>query len=262
MMMDSELVSLDTDYSNLQTYQIRDIVILRFIVLSILGFLGLLVIFLIGFSRWKYALTNFGPAVIWRWISPTLWIGIGFGLLGIVALVLLLRVGRQEIQISPESFTWRKGRKLQVYPWKAIQGVYVTSVSYGILDFAWARKTEIVLEMEEGKHLSINQTFENIEKLLENIKRHVYPIMFERLKNNFQQGEPLSFGPLLLTSQGVLNGRKPLRWQDIGKISLEQGSLRFQPVEGSEGPKFTIPVHKIPNFELCLQLLHHFGSQP
>jgi hypothetical protein len=172
-----------------------------------------------------------------------------------------MRAGRQEIQISPEAFTWRKGRNLKVHRWEDIKSIYITSVRYGILDFAWAKKTEVILHLQEGERIKINHAFESIEILMDSIKHYVYPIMFKRFRHEFNSGEPVSFGPLLLTSQGVLNGRKTMRWQDIGEISLERGALELQPIDGAGNPKFSIPARKIPNVDLCLQLLHHFGPE-
>jgi hypothetical protein len=259
--MTSKSVPLDIDYSKLQTYHVRDVVILRYLILTIVGFIGELVIILLGFNRWRFVLQNFGPAVLWRWISPVLWIGLAFGIIGTVGLMLLLRIGRQEIQISPEAFTWRKGRNLTVHRWEDIQGIYITSFRYGILEFEWAKKTEIILHLEEGKRIKVNQNFKNIETLAGTIKEYIYPIMFERFRDEFNHGQPLSFGPLLLTSQGVLNGRRTIRWQDIGEIIIDRGSLQLQPIDGSGSPKLSIPVRKIPNADLCIQLLHHFGPQ-
>lgn len=260
--MESNLISLDSDYSKLQTFQIRDVVLIRYLILSILGFVGMLIIVLIGFGRWQFALNNFGPAVIWRWINPIVWIALGLGIIGITGLVFLLRVGRQEIQLSPEAFTWKKGSSLKVYKWDDFQGIYISSVRYGILDFVWSEKTELGLQLHEGKRLRVSNAFDDIENLLNTVKHYLYPMMFERLKREFNQGEPLSFGPLLLTTQGVVNGRKPLRWHEIEEVLLEQGYLQIQPSAGSDNPGLSVPVHKIPNVELCIQLLRHFGSQP
>jgi hypothetical protein len=254
-------VPLNLDYSKLQTYHVRDVIILRYLILAILGVLGELVIILIGLNRWRFVLTNFGPAVVWRWISPFLWVGLGFGLLGTIALTLLLRTNRQEIQISPEAFTWRKGRNLSVHRWEDIQNIFITSIRYGILDFEWAKKTEVILHLDTGKRIRINQVFENIERLVDTIKKYVYPIMFERFRHKFNNGEPLAFGPLLLTTQGVLNGRKTLRWQDIGEILVDRGSLWLRPIDSSGSSQLSIPTQKIPNIDLCVQLLHHFGPQ-
>jgi hypothetical protein len=223
--------------------------------------MGMLVVLIIGLFRWQFVLTNFGPAVIWRWINPFIWIGIGFGFIGGVGLFLLLRSARQEIQLSPMGITWRKGRKLQVFRWEDIENVFITSFQYGILDFAWGNRIEILLHLHNGERLKINQVFENIETLMETMKHYAYPRMFEKVRQAFNQGEPTQFGPIILTSQGVLNGKRTMRWQEIGKIQLQRGYLQLQPIAETHGPKFSIPVHKIPNIDLCIQILLHFGPQ-
>jgi hypothetical protein len=256
-----ETIRLDQDYSRLQTYRIRNAILIRYLCLTILGWIGMLVIIIIGFWRWRYVLTHFGPAVLWRWLYPFLWSALGLGLVGGIGLYLLLFVGRQEIQLSPMGITWRKGRKLWIFPWGEIENIFITSIRYGILDFAWGRRTEVILQLQKRKRLKISQAFENIETLVETMKHYVYPLMFEKFRNAFNRGEPVQFGPMILTTQGILNGRKALRWQDVGKIQLHAGRLDLHPVDGTNGTKFSFPVYKIPNIDLCIQILHHFGPQ-
>ncbi len=256
-----ETISLDQDYSRLQIYRIRNAVLLRYLGLALLGFIGMLVLIIIGLWRWQFVMVNFGPAVLWRWINPILWGAIGFGLIMMAGLLLLLRNARQEIQLSPMGITWRKGHKLNVHHWNEIENIFFTSVHYGILNFTWANKTEVVLHLENGKQLKINQAFEDIITLVETLKHYVYPQMFEKFRIAFNRGEPMHFGPLTFTSQAILNGRKALRWQDIGKIELQRGVLQIQPIAESRGPQFLIPAHKIPNIDLCVQILNHFGPQ-
>lgn len=261
--MDSlqETIRLDQDYSRLQIYRIRNAILLRYLGLSIIGFIGMLVLIIIGLWRWRFVMTNFGPAVLWRWINPFIFGTVGFVLVMIVGILLLVRNARQEIQLSPMGITWRKGRKLEVFRWDEIKYIFFNSVHYGILDFTWANKTEVVLHLQNGRQLKINQAFGDIVTLAETLKYYVYPQMFEKIRIAFNQGEPMHFGPLTLTSQAILNGRKALRWQDIGKVELQRGVLQIQPIEQSRGPQFSFPVHKIPNVDLCIQILSHFGPQ-
>jgi hypothetical protein len=71
----------------------------------------------------------------------------------------------------------------------------------------------------------------------------------------------VQFGPIILTPQGVINGRKALRWQDIGEIQLVKGRLELHPIKEMRRSKFSFPSHKIPNIDLCLQILQYFGPQ-
>ena len=255
----NDTVNLDQDYSSLQTYHIRNAILIRYLCLSLLGFIGMLITLIIGLWRWWSIMTHFGPAVLWRSLQPFLWITIGFVLLGGIGLSLLRHSKQQEIQLSPMGITWRKGRKLRIYHWEKIKNIFITSFRYGIMEFTWASKTEVILYLQEEKRFKISQSFESIGMLVDTIKHYVYPIMFDRVRVAFNQGQPMHFGPITLTSQGVLNGKKNLRWEDIGKIELHRGRLSLQAMDLASGAKISVPAHKIPDIDLCLQILHHFG---
>jgi hypothetical protein len=261
MDVNNNFINLDQDYSRLQTYRIRNAVLIRYLSLSLLGLIGMLVAIIILLWRWRYVITHFGPAVLSRWINPVIVLVICLGFLGGIGLYFLLHVSRQEIQLSPMGVTWKKGRSLSIFHWNEIENIYISSIQYGLLDFVWASRTEIVLHLKNGKRKKIDQAFENIEMLVNTMKHYVYPMMFEKFREAFNQGEPMKFGPIVLTSQGIINGRKALRWQDIAKIQLNRGRLDLHPMEGTQGVKFSFPSHKIPNIDLCLQILHHFGPQ-
>jgi hypothetical protein len=254
-------INLDQDYSDLQTFRIRDAILIRYLALSILGFLGMLVIIIIGFFRWRFAMNHFGPAAVWRWINPTLWAAMGLGLIGLLSLFLRIHAGQLEIQLSPMAITYREGRNLKVFRWDEVNRIYITSIRYGILKLSWSRKTEAILHFHDGQRLRIQQSFEKIETLLEKTKQYVYPILFNRYRNAFNRGNPIPFGPIILTPQGIVNGRKTLRWQELGEIDLQGGFLHLRPVQKSRGAKHSIPVHRIPNIDLCMQLLQYFGPQ-
>ncbi len=257
----NKTISLDQDYSRLQTYQIRNAILIRYLSLSLFGLMGMVVIFVIGLWRWRYVMTHFGPAVLWRWLHPYLWAALGLGLVGGMGLYLLLHTSRQEIQLSPMGITWRKGSKLKISRWDEIENIFITSIHYGILDFIWASRTEVSLQIQKGKLLKISQAFENIEMLVDTMKHYVYPLMFEKFRKAYNRGEPVQFGPITLTTKGVLNGRKALRWQDIDKIQFHKGRLELYPIEETRENKFSFPAHKIPNIDLCVQILHYLGPQ-
>jgi len=247
--------------SNLQAHRIRGVILLRLLILALIGLLGMLAIFSVGIWRWQYAANHFGPAVIWRWIAPALFPALALGLISTAALIHFLKIRRIEVQTSPMGITLRKGRKLYTILWKEVELIHTFSIQYGIPGLIWARKMEIVLQLKNGRRITFNQTLEDIEILINMVKHYIYPTLFRNLQLAFNQGEPIRFGPLILTSKGILNGRKVLRWQDIGQIRLHQGKLQLQPISNSRGPKFAIQAHKIPNVDLCIQLLHQLGPK-
>ena len=247
---------------DLQVLQIRARIRSRNNVFFISSVLGFLVTFLVGIGRWQFALQNYGPASIRNLIAPVLWFLFFFMALSIVAFLNLRRFRGVELQISPSGLVIQKSKTLESIMWHEVSRIRASFVRYGLFGFAWGRKTELEIFTEEGRRYRFDQSIEAIDTLIELTKSYVYPILFEKYRETFNQGEPLNFGPLILTSDGILNSRKALRWKDLGEIRLKEGMLQLQPFENIDGPKLSVSAHKIPNIDLCLQLIRHMAQQP
>lgn len=246
---------------DIQIHKIRSKVILRYLFLTVAGILEFVFSLLFGVLRWQYALRNFGPASLVRWITP---IG-GFLLLSLIitiaSLVMLLRTRKIELQLSPAGFSLQKGKSIEMVEWSKVNYLQTVFVSYGIMGITWGARTELQVLTDDNQRFRFNRHYEEIDSLVDTTKRYVYPILLQKYRQSFNGGEPLAFGPLILTSEGVLNGRKALRWKEIDKIQLKEGMLQVHPHENLDRPKLSIPARKIPNVDLCLQLISHFGAQ-
>lgn len=252
--------SWSTGY-NLQVHHIRSRIRLRNVVFLIFSVLGFLITFAVGIWRWQFALQNYGPASIRNWITPVFWFLFPFMFLSIVAFLNLRRFRGVELQISSSGLVIQKIKILETINWHDVSRIRTSIVRYGLFGLSWGRKTELEIFTEDGQRYRFDQSIEGIDSLIMLTKRYVYPILFEKYRESFNQGEPLNFGPLILTSEGILNSRKALRWKDLGEIKLKEGSLHLKPFENIDGPSLSIAAHKIPNIDLCLQLIRHMARQ-
>lgn len=246
---------------DLQVHLIRSQIRLRNVVFLIFSVLGFLITFAVGIWRWQFALQYYGPASIRNWITPVFWFLFFFIILSTVAFLNLRRFRGVELQISPSGLVIQKRKMLEAIKWRDVSRIRASFVRYGLFGLSWGRKTELEIITEDGRRHRFNQSVEAIESLVELTKRYVYPILFTKYRESFNQGEPLNFGPLILTSEGILNSRKALRWKDLGKIKLNEGSLHLKPFENIDGPNLSVAAHKIPNIDLCLQLIRHMARQ-
>lgn len=242
-------------------HRIRGPVLLRAFIFFIVSVIGIVLSTAILIWRWQEAINYYGPAVVWRWISVPFWVSLFFLVMAISSSIILRRVRQNEVQLSNMGLTIQRGKRLETIAWERVMTIRTSSERYGIVGVSWGEKTEIHIVTKDGTKYTFNQSFDRIVELIEQIKHFVYPRLLEEYRLAFNRGEPLTFGPLVLTSDGILNGRKALRWKDLGKVNLEKGSLELQPLEKSDGPKLSLPAHKVPNIDLCIQLISHLSPQ-
>jgi hypothetical protein len=245
----------------IRVHRIRRAIYLRSLVFFLVSFAGLLVSMSILIWQWQNAITNFGPAALIRWITIPVWATLIFSVVTVISFIMLRRNRRSEIQVSNMGLTIQRGKSLETINWDSVALVRTKFERYGFLSISWAKESEIHIKTEDGIERKFNQTYERIDDLIEEIKQFVYPKLLEEYRLAFNRGEPLSFGPLVLTSDGILNGRRALRWKDLKSINFERGSLKLQPFEDSKGPQFSIPAYKVPNIDLCIQLINHLSPQ-
>jgi hypothetical protein len=244
-----------------RVHRIRRTVYLRSLILFLLTLLGTFLSLGILIWQWQQTITNFGPAALLRWIAIPFWATVLFSLLTVISFTMLRRKRRRDLQVSNMGLTIQKGKVLESITWDEVVHVHTVLERFGILGITWGNKAEIQLMNSDGRKFKFNQSYERIDELIEEVKHFVYPRMFEKYRLAFNRGEPISFGPLILTSDGILNGRKALRWKDLKAIKMESGALKLRPFENSEGPRFSIPAHKVPNIDLCIQLINHLSPQ-
>ncbi len=244
-----------------RVHRIRGAILMRALIFVIISFAGMLFSVGVLIWQWRNAMLNFGPAALWHWITLPLSATLIFALLALISFTLYRHVRQLEIQVSKLGMTFQRGKRLDSINWQDVKQIWTSFERYGVFTFSWANKTEIQVMTEAGKNYKFNQSYEGIDELIEEIKHFVYPNLLENYRLAFNRGEPLTFGPLVLTSDGILKGRKALRWKDLGEIDLDRGSLNLQPFESSKASRLSIQAHKVPNIDLCVQLINHLSPQ-
>jgi hypothetical protein len=114
---------------------------------------------------------------------------------------------------------------------------------------------ELTLVARDGRKFRLDHSLFEYDELAEAVKRAVYPPLLDAYTRAFNHGESLPFGPLSLAAEGIRNGRKTLRWENLGQARLERGWLEALPADRRRGPRLRFAARSIPNVDLCLQLI-------
>jgi hypothetical protein len=153
---------------------------------------------------------------------------------------------------------YRRGRHKEKILWNQIQRVHTSAVSYGFSNLAWGAQTTLRIHTNDGRQLHLTHSLTDMNGLAEFIKSQVYPGLLEEYRRKYNQGDPLSFGPLFLTANGVQRNDQMLQWENLGRVSLGRGMLSLEPTDGK---RIRIPAHRVPNVEICTQLIEHLRAR-
>jgi len=211
-----------------------------------------------GFMRFRMAQAGYGPVAANLWSRP--WYALAIVSLGIFIFVSIVRI-RQ---------TWRfvavydKGLRLslkrkQSLRWEEIAGVSMETVRYHLAGIQLGSGYSGVLFPNRGKPIALPGAIQDLPELLTLIKARLYPRLLPHLQANLESGQWLYFGPLAIQKEGIqisgasaFDRKRSVDWAQVERINILSGYLV---VELSDKTTHKLPVSKIPNIELLLQLI-------
>jgi hypothetical protein len=233
--------------------------------LLIPGFLGVLAPAGYGLWRADYAYTHFGPVAAGQWSRP--WFLLAAAALGAFILLAIVRSlsARQAVAVFQKGLFLRRGLfRSQKLLWEQIAGIAAESVQEHFLRLPLKIHHQALLYPTLGKPIRLPANLENLPELVSRIKASLYPRLLPKLIENFRAGQWLYFGPLAIQQQSLHLGPPRIRlsetaarkglipWSRIKHLTIRSGSLM---VELHDHAPYRIPVAKIPNLELLLQIV-------
>ena len=209
-----------------------------------------------GAYRAIVAYTEYGPLLVGRWLSAPIALGLGFAVAASWAGVRAWRTSRLRIRLHEHGLAILRGRRGRALLWSDTLALWSRAERTGLPGFAGARRLRLVVETTDRKRLSLDDSLEEFEILAAAIKGHIYPTLLEGYTRAFNERRPLAFGLLTLSHRGIQDGaRSPLSWPQIQGARLATGRLLIQTTLPGRQSARSLPADRIPNVELCAQLI-------
>jgi hypothetical protein len=211
----------------------------------------------LGFSLWAwyFAMTTYGPAAVQRWTGPWL---VAAPLLGIAGLVCLARVWhltRVWVEAFPDGLRVHRGRKTEWVAWGDVREIRTWPARHGPAFAA------LEVRLNGGRRLRLTRSLADLGGLVQHVKRGAYPLLQDGYRTRFNRGEPLAFGKLQLTPEGVQAGKKAIQWSHVQAVDVQGGRLTITAREPS-GTRLRIPAARVPNVDVCVQIIRLLGQVP
>jgi hypothetical protein len=212
----------------------------------------------LGFSLWAwyFAMSTYGPAAVRRWTTPWLFAAPLLGLVGLACLVRIWRLTRRWVEAFADGLRVHRGRRVDWIAWGDVRGILTRPARQPGPAYA-----ALELRLADGRRVALSRSLANLESLVPFVKRNVYPLLQESLRAEFNRGRELEFGPLRVTTDGVRSGRTIIAWADLRSVDVQAGQLVVTSRE-SGGARLRLPAARIPNVDVCVQILRLLGQVP
>lgn len=218
---------------------------------GVLGTFAVLFPLAYGNYRAYYGYTHFGPVAATFWSRPWYLLAILALISFIILSIIRLRASRRYIAVH------RNGLRLvletrKTLRWSEIAGIASSITQYQFLGIHLYNRYNAMLYPNIGKPIRLDNALQNHPEFLTYIKAKLYPRLVPLLEKNFSKGQWLHFGTISIQRKMIQLGDQQYQWSQVEQITINSGYLL---INFDNQSRHRIPVYKIPNVEILLQLI-------
>ena len=228
-----------------------------YLAVTMLGLIGAIAALAYAIYRRYFAYHHFGPAVVSRWTIPSLILSLVLAAIGAIGLLLYLSARSYRVLTDETSLQIKKRNHVISIPWEDIEFVRSSSIRYGVAKLEWGNRSTLWVHTSSGQVFRFVNNLMDFNNLAEAVKANLYPRYLARYRQDLNQGQSIDFGPIQLTPNGIVFGRKECQWSALEDVSLARGRLTITVNEDQRMKSYSIPARKIPNSDLCAQLIQN-----
>lgn len=213
-------------------------------------------------ARGLIAYTAYGPLLVPRWVGAPLALGLALALGAAWMAARAWRASRVRVRLHASGLAILRGRRGQALTWGDVRRVWSRAERTGLPGLPGTRRVRLEIEAVDGRRLRLDDRLEDFESLAAAVKAGVYPRLLAEYTRAFNGREPIQFGPLRLTPDGVVDPRRGelIGWKEIRGASLAGGRVLIETARPGRRAALRVTAHRVPNVELCTQLIQEIGQ--
>lgn len=233
-------------------YRHRPIERKDFLFIALPGVFAVLIPLLYGYDRYTYARETFGPASVWNWSKSWYVLSIAALILFATLIILRMQSARRFVAVHENGLFLSLSNR-QMYSWDQIAGISTSLIEYDFLGKVVRSRYQATLYPNLGNPISLDNSLKNFPELLSLIKAKLYKYLLPSLRENYQAGQWVYFGPIAVHKRGLKINNKQFDWTNLQNISVQSGRIF---IDFKEPKSFRIPINEVPNYELLIELIN------
>ncbi len=215
---------------------------------------------LLGLFGLYYAFTQsqqYGPAVFMNNLWPfILFSGISV-LIGVFGLWSAFANWGKAVAIFSNGLAYNDYKGLQTWRWEEIDQFFF-SITRQYTNGIYTGTTYIyTIKKVDGAKLSFDNKYgkNEIPKLGTMLEQATLPIHYRRAADFYNTGQIVPFGPVSISKEGITINKKTYAWQDVDKVSLNNGMLSVAKKGGGWFSGASVMVSGVPNLTALLSIV-------
>ncbi len=225
------------------------------LMVCILLLLGALAVFLYGLYITYTAYLQHGAAVIGGKLTSPLLLAIGLLLLGLWAGWSAWSNWNRGVLLYEKGFVIRSRTGVQNWAWAEIASIKNRITRHYTNGIYTGTTHEYTLLNRQNEQLRMNDAFVKVEELANSVEQNVFPLLYEPAAQEYNEGKPLAFGPVIISKVGLHFGKRTIPWDEVKEVSLKRGELKVSRTNGGWLSGTNVPASAIPNLRVLLAIL-------
>ena len=112
------------------------------------------------------------------------------------------------------------------------------------------------LTKRDGDKFVLNDTIAKVEDLAAEIRKNIFPLLYDIYAQAYNEGRTCVFGPVKLNkSSGIQVGKKTYNWEEVEQVAIQKGTLSVKKKGGRWFSGASATAASIPNLEVMLTIV-------
>jgi hypothetical protein len=226
----------------------------------------------LGYSAWLFNRVIESNGLVAAFYRAQPWLLLAYLAFLSFATIMIYRAwtSRRFVSVYQKGLRWRlKGFQIHSLLWEELSGIATATIQDKFANKTFRSEQQSILYPKSGAPVVLDNRLQNLDELVEEIKKQYYPQIYPELLDSLHAGREIRFGPVAIQNQTIQIAKfippeeflastyrpkrmQKLPWSQSLGLTVHSGFLVVQ--SGNSMTK-RIPISQIPNFEILLKMI-------
>jgi hypothetical protein len=225
------------------------------LVLCLLLLGAAVLVFLYGAYSAYQAYQKYGPVMITDKLSGPAILAFVLFAFGLLAGWGVYANWQKGVVLYDNGFAYRDRKGVRAWRWEQVDSLRAAITRHYTNGIYTGTTHVYTLFNQQGEKLVLADQITKVEELAQVIEESIFPRLYEQAARQYNNGETIAAGPVLVSKAGIQIGKKNYPWVEVDGVSIHQGFLKVSRKDGGWFSGASAAAATIPNLRVLLTIL-------